>query len=558
MMAGGMARAVLRSARLVLAALLLAVVGGYFQVWQMADHLVFRSLYLTQTPEPATGIRLIDIDYPALARQGSPQGYREAQGSALLQLAALPVPPRVVLLDIWISNNPDGAPALTEGITALQARGAKVYAAVEPKNRQGKLSADYMAWHLAPLYANVLDGHGHTQLEFGFGMLKYQRELRLPGAAGETVLPALPVLAAVAQADALPASLVIPVGDDALFKPLTHHLAQAAGQLNPPIPPGAAPSHVIVGSFKEDSDNALQRPGPLLLAWALSDLLAGKASVAREPLNHPLALSGLAALGLLWAIAAFALGFRVVRTRVAPARWRATAAGLALAAFGLTAVLLLGAGGIVLLAGRVIPVALPLACAALGALAAWQGARRWIANEQVRRELAGSGEERAMQYDVFVSYAHDPAEHKAWVKRVLLAPLAALRHADGRPYKVFFDEAEIQVGRQWKSDIELALLGSVCFVAVYSERYFGRPYCREEIELADQLRIEGRLRMFPVARTVDGVPERYLRKAQYIDARTDVDFMGELIAQIVAAVQASESGSGGASSGPGQVLKPAR
>ena len=540
-----MARGVLHSAGLVLAVLLLALVGGAFQVWQMADHLVFRSLYLTQTPEPGTDIRLIDIDYPALARQGSPQGYREAQGAALLQLAALPVPPRVVLLDIWISNNPDGAPALTRGISALQAKGAKVYAAVEPKNRQGKLSADYMAWHLAPLYANVLDGHGHTQLEFGFGMLKYQRELRLPGAAGETVLPALPVLAAVAQADALPASLVIPVGDDTLFKPLTHHLAQAAGQFNPPIPPGAAPSHVIVGSFTEDSDNALQRPGPLLLAWALSDLLAGKASVAREPLNHPLALLGLAALAMLWAMAAFALSFRIVRARVAPAHWRAAAAALALAAFGLTAVLLLGAGGIVLLAGRVIPVALPLACAALGALAAWRGARRWIANEQVRRELAGSGEERAMQYDVFVSYAHDPAEHKAWVKRVLVAPLMALRHADGRPYKVFFDEAEIKVGRQWKSEIELALLGSSCFVAVYSARYFGRPYCREEIELADQLRIEGRLRMFPVARTVDGVPERYLRKAQYIDARADLDFMGALIVQIVAAVQASESGSAG-------------
>ncbi len=473
------------------------------------------------------------------------------------------MPPRVVLLDIWISNNPDGAPALAQGITALQAKGAKVYAAVEPKNRQGKLAADYMAWHLAPLYANLLDGHGHTQLEFGFGMLKYQRELRLPGAAGETVLPALPVLAAVAQAnvtqaDALPASLVIPVGDDALFKPLTHHLAQAAGQFHPPIPPGAAPSHVIVGSFQEDSDNALQRPGPLLLAWALSDLLAGKASVAREALNHPLALLGLAALGLLWAIAAFALAFRVVRTRVAPARWRAAAAGLALAAFALTAGLLLGAGGIVLLAGRVIPVALPLACAALGTLAAWLAARRWITNEQVRRELAGNGEERAVQYDVFVSYAHDPAEHKAWVKRVLVAPLVALRHADGRPYKVFFDETEIKVGRQWKSEIELALLGSVCFVAVYSERYFGRPYCREEIELADQLRIEGRLRMFPVARTVDGVPERYLRKAQYLDARTDVDVMGELITQIVAAVQASESGAGGASNRPDQALKPAR
>ena len=539
---GGLARGLLNVFGLCLAALLLALVGGAFQVWQMADHLVFRSLYLTRTPEPAADIRLIDIDYPAQAREGSPQGYREAQGSALAQLVALPVPPRAVLIDIWISNNPDGAAALTQGIAALHAKGVKVYAAVEPKNRQGKLSADYMTWHFAPIYTDALDGHGHTQLEYAFGMLKYQRELRLQTAAGETLLPALPVLAAVDQADSLPASLVIPIGDDALFKPLTHHLASAAGRFEPPIPPGAVLSYVIVGSFKEDSDNALQRPGPLLLAWALSDLLAGKASVAREPLNHPLALVGLSALALLWAMAGFALTFRIVRARIAPVRWPAAAKGLALAAFGLTAVLLLGAGGIVLLAGRVIPVALPMACAALGALAAWFGARRWIDNEQVRRELAGSCEERAIQYDVFVSYAHDPAENKAWVKSVVVAPLAALRHADGRPYKIFFDEAEIKVGRQWKSEIELALLGSRCVVPVYSARYFGRPYCREEVEMADQLRIEGRLHMFPVARNVEGVPERYLRKVQYIDARADAEFMGDLIAQIVEAVAAADRG----------------
>ena len=146
--------------------------------------------------------------------------------------------------------------------------------------------------------------------------------------------------------------------------------------------------------------------------------------------------------------------------------------------------------------------------------------------------MAEGGEERAVQYDVFVSYAHDPSENKAWVKSAIVAPLAALRHADGTPYRIFFDEAAIKVGRQWKTEIELALLGTRCFLPVYSERYFERPYCREEIEIADQLRIEGRLRMFPVARAVEGVPERYLRKVQYIDARANPEFMGELIAQI--------------------------
>jgi len=227
-------------------------------------------------------------------------------------------------------------------------------------------------------------------------------------------------------------------------------------------------------------------------------------SAAREPLNHPLALLGLAALCALTAAGAFALSFRIVRARVAPARWPAAAAWLALAAFVLAAVMLLCAGG---------------------------------------------GEERAVQYDVFVSYAHDPVDHKAWVKSTIVAPLAALSHADGTPYRIFFDEAAIKVGRQWKTEIELALLGSRCFLPVYSERYFERPYCREEIEMADQLRIEGRLRVFPVARTVEGVPERYLRKVQYIDARASAAFMGELSAQIAQAVATSQGSAPSPSAG---------
>ena len=529
-------RGLLRGAAFALIAVVLALAGGVLQVWQMADHLVFRALYLTRTPEPGAGIRLVDIAYPDDAKTGQLAAFRAAQGAALTQLAALPVAPRVVLLDIWISNNPEGIEHLNQGIAGLRARGSKVYGAVDPNDRHRKLTADFWAAHHEPTYTQQLDGYGHTQLGFGFGVLTYSPELLLPMAAGELRLTALPVLAAAAQVGALPASLVIPLGEDAQFKPLTHHLANAAGRLEPPIPAGATLDYVVVGSFEEDSDNALKRPGPLLLAWALSDLVAGKASVAREPLNHAIALLGLAAFAVLLAMVSFALAFRILRPRVAPARWPASAHALALAAFFIATVALLGLGGIVLLAGRVIPLAFPLVCAALGSACAWLGAQQWIVDEQVRRELAGSAEERAVQFDVFVSYAHDPPDNKAWVKREIVAPLQALRRADGTPYRVFFDEAEIKVGRQWKTEIELALLGTRWFLPVYSARYFERPYCREEIELADQLRIEGRLRMFPVALTLEGVPERYLRKVQYIDAHAHPAFMADLIEELRAEV----------------------
>lgn len=512
----------------------LAVGAGMFGMWQMADHWVFRALHVRGTPVPGDSIRLIDIEYPDDARRGQQVGYRRIVESALRQLAEMPSPPRTVLLDIWISNNPEGAEAVAAGIAALRAKGTRVYAAVEPKDRHGRLTGDFMKAHNEAIYSSALDGYGHTQLDYGFGVLKYERELALPGALGETHLTALPVRAALdpERSEALPPALIVPLGEDSAFKPYTHRLAGAGSRLEPPLPPDAAPAYAIVGSLAEDSDNLLKRPGPLLLAWALSDLTAGRASLAREPLNHPAALAGLAALGALCSWGAFQLAFHGARRRVTPPRWHALAAITSVGAFFASVAALLSIGSIVLFAGRVVPVAFPITCAALAAGFAWLGARDWIADERIRRDLSERPEAPATHYDVFVSYAHDPADNKAWVRKEIVEPLAALRHADGSPYRVFFDDSSIKVGKRWKAEIELALLGARCFVPVYSERYFERPYCREEIEIADQLRVEGRLRMYPVARTVENIPELYLRKVQYLDARNNPGFIETLIAEV--------------------------
>src|SRR5688572_7998054 len=95
----------------------IAIAGGLFGVWQMADHLVFRALYLREAPTPGASIRLIDIEYPEDAGRDQPQRYREMLGSALMQLSALNPPPRTVVIDIWISSNPAGAEAIANGIS---------------------------------------------------------------------------------------------------------------------------------------------------------------------------------------------------------------------------------------------------------------------------------------------------------------------------------------------------------------------------------------------------------------------------------------------------------
>ena len=520
-----------------------AFAAGLAGLWQRIDFQIYRQVYMTGTPQPDGRLHLVDVEYPASARQGRMKEFRDNQAAALRALAVLDPPPRTVLLDIWTSDQPEGVDALAAAVAALHKRGARVLAAVEPKDRQGRLTGDFMQQHFAPFYIQVVDGFGHTQLDATGDVLHFQCRLHLPGAQGETLLTALPVLAGASPDCRDDGAIIIPLGNDSAFVPLTHRLAQIGHVTQdgtdfvPAFKPGQMPQTVIVGSLQVDSDNLLQRPGPVLLAWAVTDLARSGQGAARRPLNNPLAALGLGALTVLATLAAYRLAFRVLRVRVTPARWTLLVGALAPFAVAAAAALLLASAGLVALdGGPVVPLAMPLALGLFAVGWAWFAARRWIEDERLRTELAAASEERVVAFDVFISYAHEPPEHKAWVKAQVLGPLAALRGPNGKPLRIFFDESEIKVGRQWKAEIELALLGTRCFIPVYSERYFDRPYCREEIEMADQLRIEGRLRMFPVARDVKAIPERYLRKLQYIAAQGDRPFAADLCEQVAASI----------------------
>jgi TIR domain len=343
----------------------------------------------------------------------------------------------------------------------------------------------------------------------------------------------LPLIVSIdpARIGAMPASIVVPLGDDASFGAQIHRIR--ADPLAPPMIP-AAPNaqYVVIGSLIEDSDNVMARPGPLLLAWALSDLLAGRSSAAPVPLNRPLASLLLGLMGALASWSVFAATFAGMRSKVSAPNWTLLAVAICLLSCLIGLGLLILIQFLVVASGRVAPLAWPTACVLAASLLAMASGVRWINDTRSRLNLERGAEEQAIAYDVFISYAHDPIENREWVRRHVAAPLSGLRHADGRPIRIFFDERSIEAGRQWKREIELALLGTCCFIPIYSERYFDRPYCREEIELADQLRIEGRLDFVPIARVTTGIPERYLRKVQYLDASVELNVGAVLTAQV--------------------------
>ncbi len=527
-------------------AALLAVAGGVAGFWQSADHATYAALRLSPPTEPDAGLHVLDLPYPdELKHEENPESFRAAIGTLLQALASWTVAPRVVLIDVWFSRHPAGAESVLQGIAALRARGTLVFAAVHPASRHDSISDNPLALHHPEIYRAV-DGYGHTVFDHAFGLLKYDREVTLPVRAGgaivgRTTLPALPPLAVLGAERVvdLPAAIVVPLGDDASLAPHLHRVALAtsgaAGATgDTTLAPIAGATHIIIGSLAEDSDNVLARPGPLLLAWAVSDLLAGRASRAAVPLADSRSAIFVALLAAAVAATAFLAGFHPLRPRIAPRRWRALAIVLGLAAFAVAGAVLVALNAALIDVGRVAPIAFPLACAALASALATHSAFRWVDDADARQSLQRESEERAIDYDVFVSYAHDPPENKRWVKQEVMARLATLRHSNGRPYRVFFDESGISPGRRWKREIELALLGTRCFVPVFCGRYFERPYCREEIELADQLRIEGRLQFVPIARELSGIPERYLRKVQYLDARNRVQF-GEAFGSLVKA-----------------------
>ncbi|GAC1407453.1 MAG: hypothetical protein NVSMB64_14400 [Candidatus Velthaea sp.] len=90
---------------------------------------------------------------------------------------------------------------------------------------------------------------------------------------------------------------------------------------------------------------------------------------------------------------------------------------------------------------------------------------------------------RSYRFDVFISYAHS-AENTAWVEEHVVAPLSLATGPDGKPLRVFFDRDAISIGMEWYKRLVDSIEGSGYFVPIYSDTYFERYYCRDEIALA--------------------------------------------------------------------------
>ena len=102
--------------------------------------------------------------------------------------------------------------------------------------------------------------------------------------------------------------------------------------------------------------------------------------------------------------------------------------------------------------------------------------------------------------------------------------------AGGRPLRLFFDQGSITVGQDWFRRINLGILGSRCFLCVWSDDYLERDYCRWEIDYAFPLAARRNFLFLPVAHLSAGATPGpayapYLQARQCVDAALQPDFM---------------------------------
>ena len=120
-------------------------------------------------------------------------------------------------------------------------------------------------------------------------------------------------------------------------------------------------------------------------------------------------------------------------------------------------------------------------------------------------------------YDVFISFA---GEDRIWTEEQVLRRLQRCRTMDGRMPRIFFDRSRtgVQTGEPWGQSLANAVLESRKFVAIYSRSYFSKPACNYELEAANELDLDRRMRLInPVLYdlTLEKVPLR-VASAQYI------------------------------------------
>lgn len=292
---------------------------------------------------------------------------------------------------------------------------------------------------------------------------------------------------------------------------------------------------VIVGTVKYDRLPFVDRSGPEVLGWALSNALEAGSLIGKtpyydvQPQNARLLMlvPVFSALAVL-AYVAFFLAIKRLRLR----GLRHLSPWLSAAFAAIVGLAIVGAFELSQLLAHHLAPQVSLITIGVVLAAGLSGVRgsQILAEESENAEAAPP---EVYDYDVFISYAR---RDRAWVFERVFVPFRDTVLPDGRRLSVFFDAASIRPGTQWQEKIALAIDKSRFVVPVYSDAYFEQPYCRFEILRAHRKWVEAGEESRCVLPIMLGHPTimAAVDDIQALSVDDHPDLVAELIADVVA------------------------
>lgn len=536
--------------------LLLALTTALKPGFEALDWRVFAALDGRRPPWPAE-FHLVDVPWDL--NPAGIEAFRLDLTRVLQALAALDTPPRAVVLDLAISALPLGlTDDLASALDWLRGRGTPVFAGVDLRHPvTGEPDAAYLERHAKTQVYDRIRGFGHNEYKVVGRAVWYEPCIVLRG--GDPQAPICEGALAVTVAETLvgrpydrqPDQRPVVVNLQGAHAPASHRWvvdAAAGGALGHPdaadeLAAAQALAHkvVVVGNLQHDRIGMLgDRPGTEVVALTVADQIARDASVAPlRLLTHAGWLLGFTALFSVAGV----LCFSALRRRVPALRLNLSAAW-ALAVLAMLGALVLVVVGLRLVADLVYPQVSFVALATVYAVSlSAHRARMKLRARAMQEDVSGGTPGGAVEdYDVFISYSRTPKENAAWVAANLAEPLARAQ-VDGRPLRVFFDQTSIRVGTSWYFKLAEAIQGSRCFVAVYTDEYFHKDFCRFEMgKAAVRLVRDRQFAVVPIVRGEVKVPAAF-EHIQTLPAGDAARMVAQILAQLPP--QAPQDGASG-------------
>jgi len=501
--------------------LLLCIATCITSFWQSLDYLVYRTFYLDDPAKIEMRKDIIVVDIPQKAQNTGNYdraNYRKRIADFLNTIAGTDKRPRSILLDIYFENEPQELETLKTALENVPDE-TKIYGVYDMREYEEITFEKNEENQAVTIYENYLEGFRlHTIFEEKMGVLFYESELPFPRQGGGYEL--IEALASRVARDhnfddappLEPRGFVLPVGNkESIQRQTVQFLHEgnttAGGTFSTPFE--MEDKILIVGSLAADQITKINQTGVHLVAWALLDQLKGNA-LAKRPLNKPAVYIGLVLFFALFAALLFALFFKYVKIL------QTKPFVIAILSFLASGILLVGVGAALLSLGVVIPVGLPLIAILLSAVLSWRFAYKFLVTGVV---------EGAQKYDIFISYSRGNSD---WVIKNIYEPLTEFRKPNGDKLSIFFDRDSIGIGEAFTAKYMWAIVDSRFFLPVFSEEYYGKNHCRNEVDLAYKRSVEKLITLLPVAFSYDAVPQIYTH-VNFIDITAKPDFINDIL-----------------------------